>query len=103
MAVSPSTIRGIRRTLSDVRRTLNGADGLDEFLTALDGATDSLDELTDEHGAIREDAGPRLGSRVQRPKDEDDGRGRDVRDPSTGKNEDEPARDRPRFGGRDDQ
>ena len=84
--MSPSTIRGIRRTLTDVRRTLNGADGLDEFVRALEGATDSLDELTDEHGAVREDRGPQLGSRVQRPKEEDDGRGRDVRDPSAEKN-----------------
>lgn len=100
MAVSPSTIRGIRRTLSDIRRTLNGAEGLDEFVSALDGATDSLEELTDEHGAVREDRGPQLGSRVQRPKEDDDSRGRDVRDPSAEKDD---SRDqRPSFKDRRD-
>lgn len=69
MAVTPSQIRGFRRTLEDMVRAIGDDDKFRDFADTLSDASKALDEAADERGAAREDRGPRLGDRVKRADD----------------------------------
>lgn len=75
MAVSASKVRDWRRTLEDVSRAVGDDEEYRDFADAISSAMKTLDDTADEHGQMRDERAPKLGSRVQRDSEPTDDRG----------------------------